>query len=84
MEVVELGDHGAGEREVVDAEDVEGLANWARKVAVGVRVPSQPQRSLAPMRMVTYWATWPTVVRAWPGASAISAPADQLWLGQLP
>jgi hypothetical protein len=39
-------------------------ANWALKVAVGVRVPSQPQRSLAPMRMVTYWAPWPTVRRA--------------------
>ena len=54
-------------------------ANWARKVAVGVRVPPQPQRSLAPMRMVTYWAPWPTVVRAWPGASAIWAPETALF-----
>src|SRR4029450_13892688 len=46
----------------------------ARKVAVGVRVPSQPQRSLAPMRMVTYWAPWSTVRRAWAGAAAIWAP----------
>jgi hypothetical protein len=53
--------------------------NWVRKVAVEVRVPSQPQRSLAPMRMVTYSAPWPTVLRAWPGASAIWAPETALF-----
>src|SRR5919107_1772856 len=52
--------------------------NCAWKVLVGVRVPSQPQRSLAPMRMVTYWAPWSTVRRAWAGPSAIRAPETAL------
>ena len=53
--------------------------NWARKLAVGVRVPSQRQRSFAPMRMVTYSAPWSTVRRAWPGASAMRAPETALF-----
>jgi hypothetical protein len=56
-----------------------GAVDWARKLAVGVRVPSQPQRSLAPMRMVTYSAPWRTVLRAWAGASAIWAPETALF-----
>jgi hypothetical protein len=49
----------------------------ARKVAIGVSPPVS-QRSLAPMRMVTYWAPCPTVAWAWPGASSIFAPDTEL------
>jgi hypothetical protein len=52
--------------------------NRARNLAVGVSLPSLPQRSLAPIRTVTYWAPCSTVRRAWPGASAIRAPDTEL------